>query len=212
MHPMSRQKQVRVLIAEDDSLASAMIEGILENIGYTVAAKAKDAQETIQLTQSLRPDVVLMDIGLPDMDGIQATQVIHACCPTPVVVLTAHESPEWVEKASAAGVGAYLVKPPRPRDVEWAIIIATARSGDILELRRLNAQLQARNQELQEALVKVKALSGLLPICPSCKKIRDDAGYWNQVEIYVEEHSEAEFTHGLCPDCTMRLYPDLFDD
>jgi len=63
--------------------------------------------------------------------------------------------------------------------------------------------------QLQEALSEVKQLSGLLPICASCKKIRDDKGYWNQIESYIKAHSEAEFSHGICPDCAKELYPDL---
>ncbi len=62
---------------------------------------------------------------------------------------------------------------------------------------------------LQDALAKIKTLSGILPICSSCKKIRDDKGYWNQVELYVRDHSEAEFSHSICPECAQRLYPDL---
>lgn len=67
-------------------------------------------------------------------------------------------------------------------------------------------------QQLQQALSKVKLLSGFLPICASCKKIRDDKGYWNQVEFYIKEHSEAEFSHGICPECAKKLYPEYFDD
>ncbi len=66
--------------------------------------------------------------------------------------------------------------------------------------------------ELKEALSKVKTLSGLIPICASCKKVRDDQGYWHQVEAYVREHSDAEFSHGICPECARRLYPELFSD
>jgi hypothetical protein len=66
--------------------------------------------------------------------------------------------------------------------------------------------------DLQDALRKVKALSGLLPICASCKKIRDDKGYWNQIESYIREHSEADFSHGLCPECLQRLYPEFCED
>ena len=66
--------------------------------------------------------------------------------------------------------------------------------------------------ELHKALDKVKTLSGFLPICASCKKIRDDKGYWNQIEAYISEHSEAEFSHGICPECTKKLYPDFYDD
>jgi hypothetical protein len=63
--------------------------------------------------------------------------------------------------------------------------------------------------ELNKALEEVKTLSGFLPICASCKKIRDDKGYWNQIEAYISEHSEAEFSHGICPECAQSLYPDL---
>ena len=62
--------------------------------------------------------------------------------------------------------------------------------------------------ELTEALARIKTLKGLLPICASCKKIRDDKGYWQKVELYISEHTEAEFTHGICPDCMHRLYPE----
>jgi hypothetical protein len=62
--------------------------------------------------------------------------------------------------------------------------------------------------ELTEALAKIKTLSGLLPICSSCKKIRDDGGYWQKIEFYISEHTQAEFTHGICPDCLTRLYPE----
>jgi len=67
-------------------------------------------------------------------------------------------------------------------------------------------------QQLQEALAQVKTLQGLLPICASCKKVRDDRGYWNQIETYIGDHSEAEFTHGLCPECAKKLYPEYFED
>ena len=66
--------------------------------------------------------------------------------------------------------------------------------------------------ELRDTLSKVKTLSGMMPICASCKKIRDDKGYWNQIEGYIRDHSEAEFSHGLCPDCAKKLYPDFFKE
>ncbi len=72
------------------------------------------------------------------------------------------------------------------------------------------AALEEKNVELEEVLAKVKTLSGLLPICASCKKIRDDKGYWNQIEVYIRDHSDAEFSHGICPDCAKKLYPELF--
>ena len=77
------------------------------------------------------------------------------------------------------------------------------------ERTRTEQALREKNAELAAALAKVKLLGGLLPICAGCKKIRDDQGYWSQVDSYVQEHSEATFTHGLCPECIKRLYPEL---
>ncbi len=77
------------------------------------------------------------------------------------------------------------------------------------ELANIQRQLAKKNIELENALKKVKLLSGLIPICANCKRIRDDRGYWNQVEKYIAEHSEAQFSHGLCPDCMRELYPDF---
>lgn len=208
---MSTHDDIRVLIAEDNPTFGETIQRMLESMGYIVAGIATDGWRAIEMTQSLRPDVILMDVGMPKMDGIQAARHIQEACPTPVVVLTAHEPQELVEEASLVGVGAYLVKPPKAPEIERAITIAIARFADMMELRRLNAELEARNRELQEALEKVKTLRGLLPICASCKKIRDDQGYWQQVEVYVREHSEAEFSHGLCPDCIKKLYPEFLD-
>lgn len=73
-------------------------------------------------------------------------------------------------------------------------------------------KLQKKNQELEEALSKVKLLSGLLPICASCKQVRDDKGYWSQIELYIREHSMVEFSHGICPECAKKLYPELYDE
>jgi len=81
---------------------------------------------------------------------------------------------------------------------------------DITARKKMEEEREKLIAELQEALNKIKTLSGLVPICASCKKIRDDKGYWNQLESYIQEHTEAEFSHGLCPDCLKKLYPDIF--
>ena len=75
-----------------------------------------------------------------------------------------------------------------------------------------NRELEQANRELKEALETVKTLEGFIPICANCKKIRDDEGYWHQVETYIQEHSEAEFSHGICPECTKKLYPDFYEE
>lgn len=144
-----RQDVVRVLIAEDDYLVSEMIKEMFEEMQHhTVVGKATDGQQAIEMTQSIRPDIVLMDIKMPNMDGIEATRRIYECCPTPVVMLTAYETPKLIAEANAAGAGAYLTKPPSAREMERVISIARARFEDMMKLRRLNAELQAHNEEL----------------------------------------------------------------
>ena len=76
--------------------------------------------------------------------------------------------------------------------------------------KRTNVLLEERNRELQEAIENVKVLHGLLPICASCKKIRNDSGSWSQMEAYISDHSEAEFSHGICPECQQKLYPKVY--
>ncbi|MFQ5610996.1 MAG: response regulator [Anaerolineae bacterium] len=145
---METGKALRVFVVEDDPLVSKMIQGLLQETDYTVVGDAARGRRAIDLVQQLQPDVILMDIRLPDMDGIEVTRRIFEHCPTPVVVLTAYETLDLIKEASAAGVGAYLVKPPNVRELERAITIARARFDDIMKLSRLNADLQARNEEL----------------------------------------------------------------
>jgi PAS domain S-box-containing protein len=83
---------------------------------------------------------------------------------------------------------------------------------DVTERDRAEAEREKLLAELQAALVKIKTLRGLIPICSSCKKIRDDQGYWTQLEVYIRDHSEAEFSHGICPECAAKLYPDFFGE
>jgi len=90
-----------------------------------------------------------------------------------------------------------------------ALELIVAQAGSAIARAAAEEARQQLIVQLQEALAKVKTLSGLLPICASCKKIRDDQGFWHQVEVYIQEHSDAEFTHGICPECAQKLYPQL---
>ena len=196
---MIPKKAYRVLIAEDDVLVGDVIQSELERMGHRVAGRAADGRQAVDLTKCLRPDIVLMDIAMPEVDGLEAARQIQEQCPRPVVLLTAHEETDFVSRASALGVGAYLVKPPNGPELARTMAIAEARFADLMELRRLNAELQA-------ALDKVKVLSGFIPICAGCKKVRNDEGFWQEVEKYVMEHSGATFSHGLCPDCIKKYF------
>jgi YesN/AraC family two-component response regulator len=191
---MTPAKLYCVLIAEDDVLVGDVIQSELERLGHRVAGRATDGRQAVELTKCLRPDIVLMDIAMPELNGLEAARQIQEQCPRPVVLLSAHEETEFVNRAGALGIGAYLLKPPNGPELARTMAIAEARFTDLMELRRLNA-------ELQLALDKVKVLSGMIPICAGCKKVRNDRGFWQQVENYISEHSGARFSHGLCPDC-----------
>ena len=82
--------------------------------------------------------------------------------------------------------------------------------SDITDRKLIEEERAKLIEDLQEAVAEVKTLSGLLPICASCKKIRDDKGYWTQIESYIKDHSEAEFSHGICPECAKKLYPEFY--
>ena len=85
-------------------------------------------------------------------------------------------------------------------------------SRDITERKQAEKERERLIAELREALAKVKTLSGLIPICAGCKKIRDDKGYWSQVDSYIARHTDAKFTHGYCPDCIKKYYPGFEED
>jgi len=198
-------QHIRVIVAEDDFLVAQEIQRILGKGAYDVVGVAGNGKEAVRLAAMLRPDVVLMDIKMPEEDGLSATRRIMAECPVPVVIMTAYETSDMVREASEAGVAAFLSKPPCLSEINRAIVVARARHADLMELRRLN-------EELTNALAEIKTLQGILPICMYCKKIRDDKGYWLQVERYIAEHSEARFSHGMCPECYEIKIRELFDD
>jgi signal transduction histidine kinase len=137
-----------VLVAEDDALVVEMIRGMLAEQGYEMVGAVGDGRAAIEAVERLQPDVVVMDLSMPEMDGIEATRRIQEHHPTPVVALTAHDEPELVAGASEAGAGAYVVKPADGQELERAIIVARTRFENMLALRELNQELVARNREL----------------------------------------------------------------
>ncbi len=166
---MTEKKDIRVLIAEDDYLVGETIKGLLDEIGYIVVGKATNGRQVVEMATRFigtpeQPDVILMDVKMPDIDGIEAIPLIQEKCPTPIVVLTAYESPDLVAEVSAAGAGAYLVKPPVMREMERAITIAIARFQDMVALRKINRQLEEALIELkaaQEKIVKKERLAAV---------------------------------------------------
>ncbi len=199
--PDLNNSSYRVLVAEDDYLVSEEIVRLLKQLGYEHVGSASTGTQAVEMVHSLAPDVVLMDISMPNMGGLCAARVIQKEKPTPIVVLTAHESEIVVESATRSGIGAYLMKPPEKSRLKRAIMIAVARHADLMGSFNLCRELEVKNRELLQALDEIQQLKGLLPICCYCKKIRDDKGYWEQIDTYFHKKSAIEFSHGICPDC-----------
>jgi DNA-binding NtrC family response regulator len=130
--------------------------------------------------------------------GIKTFETVYAqASHVPIIVLTGYDDDELAVEAVRKGAQDYLVKglvtgPILARAIRYAI-----------ERKKLLTQLEHSMREIRK-------LRGFLPICANCKKIRDDKGYWTQVEVYISEHSEAEFSHGICPDCAQKMYPKYY--
>ena len=197
---------LKVVVAEDDFLVSEEIVRVLRNLGHTDVTIASTGLAAVERTCALRPDVVLMDIRMPELDGLEAARRIQEACPTPIVVLTAHDAPDILERASQAGVGAFLTKPPESAPLARALVIARARHSDLLRLAGLVAELERKTVELERALAEIRTLHGIIPMCMFCKKVRNDAGFWERVDHYIHEHTQAVVSHGLCPECFAREY------
>jgi response regulator RpfG family c-di-GMP phosphodiesterase len=139
------------------------------------------------------------------MDGYEVCRQLKSEEKTrgiPVIFISALNELEDKVKAFSLGGVDYITKPFQAEEV-------LARVKTHLTLRNLQKSLEDKNTQLQKALDEIKILQGIIPICANCKKVRDDKGFWNQVETYISKHSEAEFSHSICPPCAKELYPEL---
>jgi len=141
-------ERVRVIVADDESVICMDLKEMLNNLGYLVVGETGDGRSAVNLARELRPDVVLMDVKMPDMDGIEAAKILTEEHIAPVVLLTAFSQKDLVERAKQAGVVGYLVKPIQEADLAPAIEIALARFGEFRELEKevdnLQDQLETR--------------------------------------------------------------------
>ncbi|MGD0127681.1 MAG: response regulator [Terriglobia bacterium] len=197
---------MRVLIADDEATTRHLIQVTLGNWGFEVLT-AEDGTEALRILQgSNPPEIALVDWVMPRVDGLEVCRRMRAAlpdAPSYIILITARGGLENVVQGLEAGADDYVTKPFDPRELR-ARLHAGAR---VVQLQKA---LLERNQELVEALKRVKQLQGLLPICSYCKKIRNDRNYWEQVDAYVASHSEAQFSHGVCPDCfEVHLRPQL---
>ncbi|MBF0496986.1 MAG: response regulator [Deltaproteobacteria bacterium] len=196
------KRQINILLIEDDPEDAEYLDELLAGDETLVFKTERAMRLESGLTRVLQGnlDVVLLDLGLPDSVGLDTFIRFHAAAPdVPVVVLTGLNDEQMAILAVSKGAQDYLPK----QGLDSRLLVRAIRYA--LERQKLL-------QELKEALTSVKTLRGLLPICAHCKKIRDDKGYWNQIESYIRTHSEADFSHGICPECVKKDYPDLYQE
>lgn len=210
-----------ILIVDDSEESRRLLKSYLEASGYRDVRTAESAQDAFAQLGVNDPskakdgggvDLILLDVLMPGMDGVKTCREIKAAehlRDIPIIMVTVERETEWLQMAFVAGAVDYITKP-----VNKVELLARARS--VLKLKHemdsrkaREQELAKKNQELQQALREIKVLRGFIPICASCKKVRNDHGYWQQVEAYIRDHSEAQFTHGFCPDCLNKLYPGV---
>ena len=196
---------MQVLAADDDPVIRAMVKQVLERGSYTVRL-ASNGTEAADIWQATRPQIVLTDWMMPGMDGDQLCRLIRetpGARYTYVILLTAKDSAEEVLDGLDAGADDYMTKPFDHRELLMRVNVGR-------RIVALEAMLKAQVDELQQALNQVRTLEGLLPICAYCKKIREDDGYWHEIEVYVEKRTDASFSHGYCPKCMEeRVMPQI---
>ncbi|MCD6117842.1 response regulator [bacterium] len=207
-------KDISILLVEDNKGDARLIHEMFvdqEGKGSILSRYHLEWEKSIHAaTAALNKkavDIILLDLTLPDSSGLDTFKSIreHAG-QIPIIVMSGLNDEKIAVDAVREGAQDYLVK----GTVNSSLL---ARSiWYAIERKSLELEKEKLINELEEALSKVKTLSGLIPICANCKKVRDDEGYWNQVEVYIQNHSEAEFTHSYCPDCLKKLYPELVDE
>ena len=210
-----------ILIIDDSPDQQALLRAILGKAGHTdlqSADSAKSAFSVLDMDGQEPPakiDLMLMDVLMPELDGVEACRQIKSqphLCGIPIIMVTAKNDLSNLQAAFAAGANDYITKPVNNVELLARVSSALALKKEMDCRKTREGELRRSNEELQKALRDVKVLRGLIPICASCKKIRNDGGFWQQLEEYIGEHSEAEFSHGICQPCVKKLYPGVYQD
>jgi phosphoserine phosphatase RsbU/P len=196
---------MKVLIAEDDRVTGEILARTLQRWAYETKIVSDGAQAWEYLRNASAPTLAILDWMMPEIDGPDVCRRVRAELPLAhmyLLLVTARESRGDVVAGLDAGAEDYIIKPFDPDELRARVAVGVRVLG-------LQQKLAERVAELQDALANVKQLRGLLPICSYCKRIRGDDQYWQQVEGYIADHSEAQFSHGICPSCYATISAEL---
>jgi sigma-B regulation protein RsbU (phosphoserine phosphatase) len=196
---------MQLLIAEDDRVTGEILVRTLQRSDYQMTLVRHGAQAWEYLRTASAPTLAILDWMMPEMDGPEVCRKVRVELPLAnmyLLLVTARESRGDVVTGLDAGADDYVIKPFDPEELRARVAVG-------VRVLTLQQKLAERVAELQTALSNVKQLRGLLPICAYCKRIRGDDQYWQQVEGYIAEHSDAQFSHGICPSCYQTISAEL---
>ncbi|KAA3616655.1 MAG: DNA-binding response regulator [Calditrichaeota bacterium] len=191
---------MKILIAEDDNASRQLLKLILQNDGYDVIEAVDGAAALRLLEKHADIEIAILDWLMPAHDGTEVCRLLRAdekYNGVYLILLTVQSKRENLLEGLNSGADDYVMKP-----YDKEVLLARIKVG--IRTVSLRHALADRVIELEKAFAQVKKLQGLLPICSYCKKIRNDSNYWQQLEDYISVHSDAQFSHGICPDCFSR--------
>ena len=197
---------MKILIAEDNLASQLMLKTTFDDLGHDLVVTGDGRTACEIMLKPDAPKLAILDWMMPGMDGVEVCRKIRETKfsdPAYLIILTVRNKTEDIVKGLKAGANDYIVKPYNVEELQVRVGVGCR----VMEMQTIMA---GQIKELQAALAQIKTLKGLLPICMYCKKIRDDKQYWQQVESYVTTHTEAQFSHSICPDCYKKyVQPEL---
>jgi phosphoserine phosphatase RsbU/P len=194
---------MKVLIAEDGAVSRRLLERLIGGWGYEVVVTVDGAQAWEILSGPEGPGLAVIDWMMPVIDGVELcrrARLDPRTRSTHIIMLTARGNRKDIVAGLQAGADDYVIKPFDHAELQARLQVGA-------RIVSLQASLVDHARNLEEALQNVRVLSGFLPICAYCKKIRDDKNYWQQVESYVAQRSDAQFSHSICPECYKKHLP-----
>lgn len=193
----------RILIVDDEPIN---IQVLVKALCVTYeTSTAEDGFDAIRQVKETNPDLILLDVMMPDLNGFDVCKIIKSdetFADIPIIFLTALDSQDDQLQGLELGGIDYLTKPVN-------LELLKLRVRNHLELKRRNELIKEQRDLLETALARVKQLEGIIPICAYCKRIRDDQNLWHQLEKYISDHSEALFSHGVCPSCAEKQMKEI---
>ncbi len=192
---------MKILVADDDVLYRSLLSSILTGWGFDVRVAQNGSEALAVLQEKDSPRLAILDWVMPGSDGPEVCRKIRQTSEGKqiyVILVTAKGGKRNIVEGMEAGANDYITKPFDTDELRVRLQAGVR----ILDLQQ---RLSERVHELEDALADVKQLRGLLPICAWCRRVRDDKDYWQNIETYLTNHSDAEVTHGICPECTAKV-------